>query len=132
MAAIRVDENRWPVVIADFSGEQTDDQLASYLRHIKRYLDARKRFALIVDLRQATRTPLSQQAQIAEWLKSNVNSFRKLNVATAFVFSSPVFRFVLSRVFLIQPMPSPHLVTADFEEAVTWAWVQITKGHLVD
>jgi hypothetical protein len=130
MAAIRVDENRWPLVIAEFTDEQTDDQFATYLRHIKRYLDARTRFALIVDLRKATRTPISQQTQVGEWLKSNVNCFRKVNVATAFVFSSPVFRFVLSRVFLIQPMPSPHLVTGDFEEAVTWAWVQITNHRL--
>jgi hypothetical protein len=49
----KLDESGWPIVMADWEGVLTDDELTLALGHIDRWLSRKERFGLLLDARGA-------------------------------------------------------------------------------
>jgi len=123
MGAVRFDRSRWPIVVAELEGKPSDDDVGEYLRGLRQLLDEepRTRGVLIVDLTRAAPATSEQRKRVGEWMRQHRDALAVRGLGSAFVIPSPVFRFVLSSVFLIQRPPMEYTVVATLAEALTWA-----------
>lgn len=62
----------------------------------------------------------AQVQKVAQWMKATADETRKWCVGNGIVSRSLGFRFLLSSIFLVKPMPCPYQVCASFDEAMTW------------
>lgn len=58
--------------------------------------------------------------KVARWMKQTSDKTRELCVGNGIVSQSLGFRFLLSSIFLVKPMPCPYQVCASFDEAFQW------------
>lgn len=120
MAAISF-EDRWPIVIVSFGGQCTDREFADYLAQLDAYYTRAQKMAVILHtLPGYTPRRVDDQAQ-ARWLKERRELLKQYCVGTSFVFHSMAMRFLLSAVFVVQPLPMPYQVCATLEEALRWS-----------
>src|SRR5262249_58555910 len=84
-----------------------------------RMYERRERFAVITYLkRYAVRAELI--ARVGRWFRETEPLFHKYMASNAMVSPSGGFRFVLSSVYLIKPLPVPSIVCATPEEAMAF------------
>lgn len=56
----------------------------------------------------------------ADFMSENARLIRKLNMGTAFVMDSMLLRGALTAMMWLQPLPCPHFVCGEIEEAKRW------------
>jgi hypothetical protein len=122
---IRYDDASWPIILVQFEGQVTDHEFADYLERLTTVFRRRERFTVILDASRAQLTPFSHRHMQANWLRTYKTAIAELNAGTAFVFTSAMFRVVLSGVFMLQPLPSPHTICATLADAVQWSADQL-------
>lgn len=66
----------------------------------------------------------------AQWIKANRDALRSHCVGFGLVFSSPVIRFMLSGMSLIQPFPIPQRTFAEAALAEHWLIEQLRRRGL--
>lgn len=115
-----VDESQWPMVVFRFRGEPTDEDFEAYLRAMESLYERGERFAILFDARGTVQLSAKHRRRQAQWLKDNAERIRRFNVGSAFVIDSAFVRGLLTAIFWIQPMPSPHTVTETLAEAEAW------------
>lgn len=124
MRSYTIDERRFPVVVVTGRGEISFADVQQYLVDIERVI-ARGRQAHVLDFRQA-QVPSSQiRRGKAEWFKANKQLMQDNVAGTAVVFQSPVFRFMLSSIALLVPIPVPFSTHASLDDGVAWAAGQL-------
>jgi hypothetical protein len=122
---IRFDESGWPVLVVHFEGHVTDEQFLEYLEHLNEVLGRRTRYAIVLDATNAEVTSLKHQRMQANWMRVHRSELAELCAGTAVVFTSSVFRLVLSGVFALQPPPMPYAVCESLGEGLAWAAKQL-------
>ena len=122
---IRFDESGFPVIVVHFDKSATDEEFVRYLDQMSAVLRRGQRYALVLNATRAHVTPMRQLRMQADWLRAHRLEVAELNVGTAFVFSSSVFRIVMTGVFMLQPPLGPHHVCGTLGEGVRWAAAQI-------
>jgi hypothetical protein len=127
--AISFDEMRYPIVVVTFVGLATDVEFDNYLRGLDEIFARRQKVVTIVDATLAEITPAGQRQKQAAWLKTNVDVLRRYSLGTALVFTSPIFRFVLSTMFVVQPLPTPYVVVGQLDDALVWASTQVKNSR---
>jgi hypothetical protein len=121
-----IDESRFPVVIVTVRGEIPMDDFAAYLTDIERVI-RRGRQAHVLDFRAAQVPSAEVRRKKADWFKQH-RQLMKDNVAgTAVVFLSPLFRFMLSSIMLVVPIPVPFATHGTLEEGEAWAKKQLAQ-----
>jgi hypothetical protein len=75
-------------------------------------------------------TDPKQVSRVAHWMKETGHLSTKYCLGTGIVTQSLGFRFLLSSIFLIKPMPCPYQVCKSFAEAFTFVTGEATKHDL--
>ncbi len=119
VSAIVVDAGQWPLVRVLWDGEQTDADLDHYFRATRQCLERRERYVTMTWMRRYKSTRAHQQ-RIAAFIHETNALNREFNRGAAIITRSLAFRFVLSTVLLIRPIPVPYRVCATFAEAETF------------
>lgn len=119
MTAIRIDQSCPPVVLTVFRGRQTERELEAYIAEMdamyargRRYLGATLMLEYSPDPRHIRR--------IADWTRATKDRVAELCLGVAMIAPSPGFRFMLSTLLMIQPLPVAYQVVSDVEEAADW------------
>lgn len=119
------DDSAWPVLSVRFKRPMTNDEFGVYLEGLKAQLDRaareQKKVAIVMDSTIPIKTPREQQVAQAQWMKDHDELLRNWSIATAFVLTSAMSRFVLSMILLIQPLATGYKVFGEVGEAEAWA-----------
>jgi hypothetical protein len=126
MQAIHINQDHSPVLVVFWRGVATEDEFDVFLDIMSGVLDAQEPHAFVFDASEARPAPLTQQRRMGAWMKINREKIKLYSSGCALVFPSPVFRFALSALFMIQPMPVPYIVCASRMDGLTWAKDQVS------
>src|SRR5215470_8766568 len=126
MASIEVVLDQWPVVFTKFDGDQTLEDLAALKRTINAMHQRKQKYVVVNWMRRYGRGRLELQ-RTGEMIKETEAGTRDYCMAFAMVADSVGFRFLMSTVFLIRPLPSPYIVSATFPEALAFCRSQAHK-----
>jgi hypothetical protein len=121
MAAVRIDDSRFPVVVVTFPGSYSDPEFEDYLERMTRLLERKKKNVTILDARQASTTTAKQRAKQATWIKAHDALLKEFSCGSAFVIESALVRGALTAILWLQPMPVQHAVVPTMEAAEQWA-----------
>jgi hypothetical protein len=127
---IDIDDRYWPLVLFRFSGDVSLPQLNEYLKRQEKMLERREMMGSLVltDNLKLWDTPVLRRQ--AEWIKTNVEQLRRYSVGAALIIGSPVVRGMLKAVLWIQPMPQPHLVCSNVDEALAWLRARFLAANI--
>ncbi|HEX6839286.1 MAG TPA: STAS/SEC14 domain-containing protein [Polyangia bacterium] len=126
MRCYSIDESRYPLVVVTAQGEIPLDDFQQYLVDIERVI-RRGRQAHVLDFREARVPSAEVRRGKAEWFKQHERLMKEHVAGTAVVFHSPLFRFMLSSIMLIVPIPVPFSTHGVLEEGVAWAERQLDR-----
>ncbi len=119
-----IDDSRFPLVVVTGRGEISFADFQQYLVDIERIIK-RGRQAHVLDFRQAQVPSAEIRRGKAEWFKANRELMQRNVAGTAVVFESPLFRFMLSSIMLLVPIPVPFATHGSLEDGVGWATKQL-------
>jgi hypothetical protein len=129
VAAIEIDESRFPIVVVTFTGNATDAEFSDYLASMTAMMVRRGTHNVtILDARKSGVTPPKQRKMQGEWLKANKERLERQSLGSAFVIDSPLVRGVLTAILWIAPMPQAHIVVSTIEEAEAWAHRRVREA----
>jgi hypothetical protein len=122
MSSIEVITNQWPVCFIKLDGEQTAADMETYISAFNHFYDKKQPFAVISWLKKYSAKG-ELVARVGKWFKETDPLIRKYWVSNAMVSQSAGFRFLLSAVFLVKPLPIAYKVCAAGEEAIAFTRV---------
>lgn len=125
-----IDESRWPLVIATFDGDASDEEHLAWLRERTSQLLRRERHALILDARKCGALPPSQRKIQADWQREHTALAQKYTLGVAFLSASPVMRGILTAVIWLQPIKWPHEVVGTWDQAEQWTLERLRAAGL--
>jgi|GEM_PF-1710741 len=119
MPGITVDQSQWPMVFTCFDGENTVEELDVYIRVFDKIHLSKRPYATISWMRNYSRDP-KQVERVRRWMKESEGDTRAYCVGTGIITQSMGFRFVLSAIFVVKPLPCPYDVSSSFDKALTF------------
>jgi hypothetical protein len=126
MRSYSIDDSRFPLVVVTGRGEISFEDFQQYLIDIERVIK-RGRQAHVLDFREANVPSSEIRRGKAEWFKHNKQLMKDNVAGTAVVFNSPLFRFMLTSIMLIVPIPVPFSTHGTLDDGVEWAAAQLRK-----
>jgi hypothetical protein len=129
MSAIRLDLSCPPIVLTVFRGKQTDQDVDAYIAAMDAMYARRRRYAGVSLMLQYSAEPRHLR-RIAEWTRKTKPLVADLCVGAAMVAPSPGFRFILSSLLVIQPLPVSYQVVGTVDEAGDWIANQLAQTKL--
>ena len=129
--ALETDESRWPIVIHRTIGIPDDDQVDAFVARATQHALTGETYAIIFDNTHGGRATTYMRNESKRWLKAHNHLLRKSCAGTAFVFTNPALRFVMSTVLLVVEFGFEHKVCATVDEAVAWCERQLHKDALM-
>jgi hypothetical protein len=126
---IQLDLDQWPFVFTKFDGSQSLVDLDEYVRRMSEVHGRKERYVGITYIKRYSRERAHTE-RMARWLKESGHETREFCLAAGMVNASTGFRFILSGLFLIKPMPCPYQVCATFDEALAFVRQQADKQGL--
>lgn len=121
---------QWPYVFTRFDGVQTLPELDAYIARMDAEVHRRKQPYLGVTYLKKYSRDKEVVARMQKWMAETKQLTREHCVAIAMVNSSTGFRFLLSAIFVIQPMPCPYEVCASYADALAFVDGQARKRGL--
>jgi len=121
----RVDTSQWPVVIHTVEGAMTNEEVDEYILEATTVLKRGGRHATIMDSSNVGSVSAYVRSRAVEWRRTHQEELKAHCVATAYVLSSPIVRFIAMTVFMVSRLPTPWRVCHSLEEAHAWV-----KTHL--
>ena len=122
----RIDDSRFPLVVVTTHGEIGFDDFQQYLVDIERVI-RRGRQAHVLDFREANVPSAEVRRAKADWFKKHKTLMVENVAGTSVVFKSPLFRFMLSSIMLIVPIPVPFSTHGELEDGIAWSQRQLDK-----
>jgi hypothetical protein len=126
MRCYSIDESRFPLVVVTGHGEIPFEDFQQYLVDIEKII-RRGRQAHVLDFRDAQVPSAEVRRGKAEWFKKHKQLMVDNVAGTAVVFHSPLFRFMLSSIMLIVPIPVPFSTHGVLEDGIAWSQRQLEK-----
>ncbi len=122
MSAIVFKEDFAPVYLFSFQGEASAEEFDAYIASLDRVLTASRstgrRFLMVFDATHAGSLPAPHRKRMGEWLKTNADDLRRLNVASIFIINSAVVRAILTGILWIQPLPNEYRIVPTLTEGL--------------
>lgn len=123
-------EVQWPYVFTRFDGVQTIPELDAYIARMDSEVHRRKQpYVGVTYLKKYSRDKEVVE-RMRKWMAATQNVTRELCLAVGMVNTSTGFRFLLSAIFVIQPMPCPYEVCSTFDEAIAFVKGRADKRGL--
>jgi hypothetical protein len=117
--AIEILTDQWPVVFIKVDGEQTTADFEAYIAAFNRMYERQEPFSIVTWVKKySAKTEIV--ARVGRWFKETEPLIKKYWVSNAMVSPSAGFRFLLSAVYLVKPLPISSRVCATPEEAVAF------------
>jgi hypothetical protein len=116
---IRVDDRSWPVVVSTFDGQQTDEDVESYMRRIDE-VHARRQPFVMLSLMKKYSNNLAHLKRLGEWSKASSRADMEYCKGSAIVLPSSAARFLISSFFLFVVPPFPMVSFDDSPAALAW------------
>jgi hypothetical protein len=117
--------------IARFERPGADMEFRTYLaRLLRHYHESPTQFVVLIDSSVMPALTGSQIQMQGLWMKQHEALIRRRCLGVAFVFKSPLSRFVLSSILLFSPMQAPYQVYATPAEAIAWAGGRLRAGEI--
>jgi hypothetical protein len=126
---MRVDDGHWPVVVATYDGQQTDDDVEHYIRRMEDMYARREPFVALTIVR-AYASNFSHVRRLGAWTKANTESSREFCRGGAIVLPSSSARFLISSFFLVFVPPFPLVAFDDVPPAVAWVRQRLAEVGL--
>ena len=124
------DESLWPVSVTMISGRALDSELIEHMEHVDALYAKREAFLTVTFLAFSARTTNQQRKMMADWLNATQAEMLAFNKGAVFVTGSMVFRFVLSGLMLLSPLPIPYEIYSDVSSSVPWLERQLLGNGL--
>ena len=124
---ISVEQDYLPVIRVAHNGATSDEDFERHLKTLRDSMYAANagQRLLVIDATHSAATPATQRRMQADWMKEHADRIRKYTVGVAFVIPSGLIRGMLTAIFWIQPLPSPHEVCSTLEQALAWGDIQL-------
>jgi len=129
MPSIEVSLDQWPVVFTKFDGDQSVKDIDDFMTMMDGVLARKQLFVTINWMKRYTRSRDSMH-RMGEWIKQTESATSAYAVAMTMVNASVGFRFLLSTVFLVRPLPVPYTVTPTLEGAFAFCRSQAERRGL--
>jgi hypothetical protein len=127
--AIEILTDQWPVVFIKIDGEQSIADFEAYIAAFNQMYDKQQQFSIITWVKKyKSQTELA--ARVGRWFKETEPLIKKYWVSNAMVSPSAGFRFLLSAVYLIKPLPISSRVCATPDEALAFTKAAWTGRNL--
>jgi hypothetical protein len=97
-----------------------DAELVAHMRHVDGLYRRGEPFLTVTFISIATRVTGPQREMMSRWMNDTREQMVELNKGAVFVTGSMMFRFVLSGLMLLSPLPIPYEVFAEAGPAVPW------------
>ena len=130
MAGVEVTTEHFPVVLVKFDADQTMEDSQRFLDAMDEIHRLKQPYVSVSYMRKYNTDP-KQVRRVGEWMKANAPLTKEYCVATGIITQSLGFRFLLSSIFLIRPMPCPYQVCASFAEAATFVRAQAARRGML-
>jgi len=128
MAAIDVDDTRWPLVVIRWpSGAIAETDVEEFLRRSVSHLGRHERFASLHDGVRASGLDSKGRKRMSDHVNANRELLKRWHVAAAIVSSSAMVRGVVTAVNWLSPPPFPQRQFATREEAEAWLRGMLTN-----
>jgi hypothetical protein len=116
---IEILTDQWPVVFIKIDGEHTVADFEAYIAAFNKIYEKQQPFSIVTWVKKySAKTEIV--ARVGKWFKETEPLIRKYWVSNAIVSPSAGFRFLLSAVYLVKPLPISSSVYATPEEAVAF------------
>ncbi len=117
---IAIDRGEFPMVVVRYRGAPTLAEFQSYLAALEELYRGGRSFGLVFDSSGGDSPPAMHRKLQADFMAKHERLIRALNMGTAFVIDSVVLRGALTAILWLQPLPCPHFICGEVEEARRW------------
>jgi hypothetical protein len=114
---IEIVTDQWPVVFIKIDGEQTTADFEAYIAAFNQMYAREQPFSIVTWVKKYN-AKTEIVARVGKWFKETEPLIRKYWVSNAMVSPSAGFRFLLSAVYLVKPLPISSRVCATPDEAM--------------
>ncbi len=125
---IQFDDSNWPVVICRAVGHSTDDDIETYTRVLKKYLERGERHVVIVDARGGDSLRSRHRRMVAEWNKKNERALSLHRAALILVTPSTLLRGMITAVYWLFPAPFPYQAVETMSQGLRQADQMLRVG----
>ena len=129
MAGVEISTQHWPLLLVKFDGQQTMRDVDYFISEMSA-AHARKSPYASISLMRKYSSERTQVNKVAQWMKATADETKRWCVGNGIVSQSLGFRFLLSSIFLVKPMPCPYNVCSSWDEAMTWIQGVSSKSGL--
>jgi hypothetical protein len=105
------------LVVCTAVGEQTEEDLESFLRHNEILLRRREPHGTIFDARRSVPLGPKLRKRVVQWLVRNDAMLRTYVVASGVVMSTPLQRGAFRAILWMRPLPFPYCTDSSLEAA---------------
>jgi hypothetical protein len=127
---MQVDVSYWPIVVATFDGEQTDEDLEYYIGRMNE-VHARREPFVALTLARSYAHNFSHVRRLAAWARATVAVQKALCRGAAIVVPSSSGRFLISSFLLVFVPPFPMAVLDDQGSAVGWIKRRLVEANML-
>jgi hypothetical protein len=116
-----IDESNFPAIRVHYWRGLSDQEFDELLERFSKLMRERTQpYGLVLQTHHSTMMPIGQARRQAAWMKEEESELKRQVRGLALVLPSPVQRGVLKVVLKLQPIPVPHAVFQDADEALSW------------
>jgi hypothetical protein len=117
--SIEIVTDQWPACFIKIDGEPTLADFEGYIAAFHGLYERDERFCIVSHIKRY-KTNGEIIARVGRWFQQTEPLIKKYWSSNAMVSHSPGFRFVLSAVYLIKPLPVPNCVCSTPDEALAF------------
>lgn len=129
MAAPKIDESRWPLVVVDWVGEVTFEEIDHHFDGMRALVERREPFVVVVDMKAVEGQTARHRQHGGQRLRELGDLASGVVIAAAHVVRSRLVRGALTAVYWIASPPFPTKVFTDRTDAEAWVLAQYGQTH---
>jgi hypothetical protein len=126
---MHVDVAHWPVVVATYDGQQTDEDVEHYIRRMDEVHARGEPFVALTIVHEYAAN-FAHVKRLGAWTKETQKNFAHLCKGAATVLPSAPARFLISSFFLIFVPPFPMVAFDEVPPAVAWVRQRLAEAGL--
>ena len=115
-----VETKHWPLVLVEFTGEQTAEDFRGYLQALVGLLDRRERFVMFTDSGDSFGIPAGARAELGKIIEDRTDDFERYLQGHAVLIRSPLQRGIFTALNWITSMPGSVRAFGKRRDALDW------------
>jgi hypothetical protein len=120
------DTTKWPLVVFTAEGVLEDHEFDAHFKEYRALLSRNKPYVILMDTTKMGSTTAVFRKRYASFFKDHEAPLKRLCKGGALLITSGIVRGTLTAVLWLTPMPFPHKIVANREEAMPWLNSQLS------